>query len=203
MTDECGEWINFIGDACSSLAGESMKVLAIQSSPNLDGLTSKTAQAVLRGARVAGAETELVHLNGLNMKPCIACEGGWGLCRREGTCVLEDDFQALRDKITEADALVFATPVYWHDLSESAKIFLDRLRRCEVYSDFRRFNGKRALGIASAGGSGSGAVKALLGLEDYLRRIGFDIFDLVTVTQRSKVHKLEMLERAGVRLVNP
>jgi len=180
-----------------------MKVLAIQSSPNLDGLTSKTAQAVLRGARVSGAETELVHLNRLNMKPCIACEGGWGRCRREGMCILEDDFQALRDKIRGADALVFASPVYWHDLSESAKIFLDRLRRCEVYSDFRGFNGKKALGVASAGGSGSGAVRALLCLEDYLRRIGFDIFDLVTVTQRSKTHKIEMLEKAGVRLVTP
>ena len=180
-----------------------MKVLAIQSSPNLNGLTSKTAQAVLRGARVAGAETELVQLNQLNMRPCIACEGGWGQCRREGTCILEDDFQALRDKINGADALVFATPVYWHDLSESAKIFLDRLRRCEVHGDFRNFNGKRALGISSAGGSGNGAVKALLNLEDYLRRVGFEIFDLVTVTQKSKAHKLEMLEKAGVRLVNP
>jgi len=180
-----------------------MKVLAIQSSPNLDGLTSKTAQAVLRGARVAGAETELVQLNQLNMRPCIACEGGWGQCRREGTCIFEDDFQALRDKINGADALVFATPVYWHDLSESAKIFLDRLRRCEVYADFRNFEGKKALGIASAGGSGSGCVKALLNLEDYLRRVGFEIFDLVTVTQKSKAHKLEMLEKAGVRLLNP
>ena len=180
-----------------------MKVLAIQSSPNLDGLTSKTAQAVLRGARVAGAETELVQLNQLNLRSCIACEGGWGQCRREGTCILEDDFQALRDKICGADALVFATPVYWHDLSESAKIFLDRLRRCEVYGDFRNFNGKKAFGIASAGGSGNGAVKALLNLEDYLKRIGFEIFDLVTVTQKSKAHKLEMLEKAGVRLVNP
>jgi multimeric flavodoxin WrbA len=180
-----------------------MKVLAIQSSPNLDGLTSKTAQAVIRGARVAGAETELIHLNQLNLKPCIACESGWGQCRRQGTCIIEDNFQALRDKINGADALVFATPVYWHDLSESAKIFLDRLRRCEVYGDFKNFNGKKAFGIASAGGSGSGAVKALLNLEDYLRRIGFEIFDLVTVTQKSKIHKLEMLEKAGVRLVNP
>ncbi len=120
-----------------------------------------------------------------------------------GRASYEDNFQALRDKINDADALVFATPVYWHDLSESAKIFLDRLRRCEVYGDFKNFNGKKAFGIASAGGSGSGAVKALLNLEDYLRRVGFEIFDLVTVTQKSKAHKLEMLEKAGVRLVNP
>ena len=178
-----------------------MRVVAIQSSPNLDGLTSSLAKAVLRGVEAEGGETELIHLNRLEMKPCIACENGWGICRREGVCILEDDFESLREKINEADALVFATPVYWHDLSESAKIFLDRLRRCETFSGFETFTGKKTIGIASAGGSGRGAVRALYNLEDYLRRLGFEIFDLVPVTRFSKDHKLEMLEKAGRRLV--
>jgi len=177
-----------------------MKVVAVQSSPNLDGLTSGLVQAVLRGLEARGGETELIHLNKLDIKPCIACDNGWGKCRKEGICILEDDFQKLREKIAKSDALIFATPVYWHDLSESAKIFLDRLRRCETGRDFKTFTGKKAIGIASAGGSGRGAVRALYNLEDYLRRLGFDIFDLVSVTRFSKDHKLEMLERAGKRL---
>lgn len=44
---------------------------------------------------------------------------------------------------------------------------------------FKTFMGKKAIRIASAGGSGKGAVRALYNLEDYLRRLGFDIFDLV------------------------
>jgi len=178
-----------------------MKVVAVQSSPNLDGLTSSLAQAVLKGARAEGGETEIIHLNRLDMKACIACENGWGKCRKEGVCILEDDFQNLNEKIAKSDALVFATPVYWHDLSESAKIFLDRLRRCETGKGFKTFMGKKAIGIASAGGSGKGAVRALYNLEDYLRRLGFDIFDLVPVTRFSKDHKLEMLEKAGRRLI--
>jgi multimeric flavodoxin WrbA len=177
-----------------------MKVVAVQSSPNLDGLTSGLVQAVLRGLEAKGGETELIHLNKLDIKPCIACDNGWGKCRKEGICILEDDFQKLREKMGKSDALIFATPVYWHDLSESAKIFLDRLRRCETGRDFKTFTGKKAIGIASAGGSGRGAVRALYNLEDYLRRLGFDIFDLVPVTRFSKDHKLEMLERAGKRL---
>lgn len=177
-----------------------MKILAIQSSPNDDGLTAKTAKAVLRGAEAEGAAVELVNLNEVIIKPCMACDGGWGQCRREGTCVIDDEFQQLRDKIHAADAVVFATPVYWGDLSESAKLFLDRLRRCEVKGEFKSLNGRYAFGIASAGGTGNGCVKALLHLEDYMRRVGFTIFDLVTVTQVSKEHKLEMLEKAGRRL---
>ncbi len=179
-----------------------MKVIAVQSSPNVDGLTSSLAEAVLNGVREEGGETELIHLNRLDIKPCIACDNGWGKCRKEGVCILEDDFQDLTEKIAKSDVLVFATPVYWHDLSESAKIFLDRLRRCETGKGFKTFKGKKAVGIASAGGSGRGAVRALYNLEDYLRRLEFDVFDMVPVTRFSKGHKLEMLKEAGRRLLS-
>lgn len=178
-----------------------MKVVAIQSSPNLEGSTSSLAQAVLKGVKENGGTAELVHLNNLDIKTCIACESGWGKCRTEGVCILEDDFKALREKIAKADSLVFVTPVYWGDLSESAKTFLDRLRRVERGHDFETFKGRKVIGITSAGGTGRGAVRALYHLEDYLRRLGFEIFDLVSVTRFSKDHKLSMLEDAGKRLV--
>jgi multimeric flavodoxin WrbA len=177
-----------------------MKVIAIQASSNTSGLTSSLAQAVLKGAATGSAETELVHLNKLKIEPCIACTNGWGQCRNEGSCIIRDDFEDLRGKIASSEVLVFATPVYFGDLSESAKIFLDRLRRCEAFSELGTFSGKKAIGIASAGGSGRGAVRALLHLEDYLRRLEFDVFDLVPVTKFSKEHKIKMLEDAGRRL---
>ena len=177
-----------------------MKCLAIQSSPNREGLTASLAQAVLTGVKAAGGSTELVHLNQLDIQSCRACDRGWGRCREENLCILEDAFEALRKKMSTADAVVFATPVYFHDLSESAKRLLDRLQRCEAF-EFKTFAGKKVIGIASAGGSGRGAVRALYHLEEYLRRLGFEVFDLVAVTGFSKDHKLGMLEDAGKRLV--
>ena len=179
-----------------------MKVFAIQSSPNRDGLTSSLAQSVLKGVRAEGGTTELIHLNELNFKHCIACDNGWGICRTEGVCILEDDFESIREKMADCDAFVFTTPVYFGDLSESAKVFFDRLRRVEGGKDFGSFKGKKTIGIASAGGGGGGAVRALYALENYLRRLNFDVFDLVSVTKFSKDHKLEMLERAGRRLAS-
>ena len=180
-----------------------MKVVGIQSSPNLDGLTCQLAQAVLEGAAGAGAETELVYLNRLNIESCKAHDRGWGTCHTEGKCMIEDDFQNLREKINEADALVFSTPVYYGDLSESAKRFLDRWRRCEsVNRETSPVKGKRVIGIAAAGGSGGGAVNALHNLEAYLRFLQFTIFDLVPVTQVSQKHKMDMLRVAGRRLVS-
>jgi NAD(P)H-dependent FMN reductase len=114
--------------------------------------------------------------------------------------VQEDAFEALRQKMSTADAVVFATPVYFHDLSESAKRLLDRLQRCEVF-EFKSFAGKKVIGIASAEGSGRGAVRTLYHLEKYLQRMGFEVFDLIAITRLSKDHKLGMLEDAGKRLV--
>jgi multimeric flavodoxin WrbA len=182
-----------------------MKVIGIQSSPNTDGLTSMLATAVLDGAESKGVETELVHLNQLDIKSCKAhnLDGrGWGTCRTKGTCMIKDDFRKLRSMINEADALVFSTPVYFGDISESAKRFLDRLCRCERSSPDSPLTGKPVIGIAAAGGSGGGAVNALHNLETYLRRLKFTIFDLVPVTQKSKTHKLDMLRVAGQRLAS-
>jgi multimeric flavodoxin WrbA len=178
-----------------------MRCVAIHTSPNRDGLTATLAKAVLRGVKANGGEIEVIPLNEHHIKPCIACDNGWGKCRDEGICILDDDFEDLRKRLIEADAVCFATPVYWHDLSESAKIFLDRLRRCEVFSGMQSFAGKKVIGITAAGGSGRGAARALYLLEEYLRRLGFDIFDLVSVTQLSKTHKIEMLEKVGELLV--
>ena len=179
-----------------------MKVLAIQCSPNRDGLTATTAERFLEGAASAGHETELIHLNDHVIKKCKACDGGWGQCRREGTCILEDEFQAIREKIDDADALLFTTPVYWWDISESGKSFLDRLRRCETHHGFTRYKDKLSVGVAAAGGSGNGAARALYLLEEYLKRLGFKAFDLVTVTQMNKGHKLPMLVEAGKRVAS-
>jgi len=179
-----------------------MKVLAIQSSPNEDGLTRQLAQSALKGAQEAGADTELVHLNKLDIRLCQACARGWGVCRDEGKCAQEDDFEGLRGKINVADALIFSTPVYFGDITESAKVLLDRLRRVEVSKHGNSpLKGKPIIGIASAGGSGGGAVNALHNLEGYLRWFQFTIWDLVPVTQRNKEWKIRALYEAGKNLV--
>jgi multimeric flavodoxin WrbA len=174
-----------------------MKIIAIQTSPNHDGLTAETAKLVLNGAKAEGHEIEIVNLNDIVIKKCKACNNGWGQCRQEGTCILEDDFADLIEKIIESDGLVFTTPVYWWDISESAKTFLDRMRRIETYHEFKRYREKPYIGIACAGGSGNGASRALYLLEEYLKRIGFKMYDLVTVTRWNRSHKLPMLEEAG------
>ncbi len=108
-----------------------MKILAMQGSPNVDGLTAKMAKQAVAGAGAAGAKTELLALCELKLGACRQCDDGWGQCRREGTCIIDDDFDGVRQKMAAVDGIVISTPVYWGNLSEVFKSFLDRLRRCE------------------------------------------------------------------------
>lgn len=192
----------FLCEKYVDIGRDLMNCLAIQTSPNTEGLTASLAKATLKGVQERGGTTELIHLNHFDIQSCIACDTGWGQCREDGSCILEDDFEALRQKLVAADALIFATPVYFGGLSESAIRFLDRLRRCERFSEFSTFVDKKIIGITSAGGSGRGAVRALYHLENYLRRFGFEVLDLVSVTRFSKEHKLPMLTMAGQKLVS-
>ena len=91
-----------------------MSVLVIWSSPNQDGLTAAAKEAVLAGLKAAGTEAEAVQLNKLKLGHCCACGSGrgWGSCRKEGTCWMDDDFQGLYEKMRAADGVVFVTAVW-------------------------------------------------------------------------------------------
>lgn len=109
-----------------------MNVMVISSSPNKDGLTAACAAAAAEGVLLAGGHVEEVRLNDLQIGLCQACGDGWGTCLEDHECQVKDDFQPLHARVRQADAHVLVTPVYWSEMSESAKAFMDRLRRCEA-----------------------------------------------------------------------
>ena len=180
-----------------------MKILAIESSSRPNGLTANMAKAALEGACEAGAETELLALRDYKLECCRQCdETGWGDCRTKGSCVIDDDLAELVGKVRGADGLVFATPVYFGDLSEKAKVFTDRMRRVAMGTGGGAFlNGLRAVGIAAAGGSSGGTASCMVSLEKVLSVPGCFILDLIPVAQRNKDYKAAVCQLAGRAIV--
>jgi multimeric flavodoxin WrbA len=176
-----------------------MKVLSLSGSRNPNGQTARAAEAVLEGAKAVGAATELVFLPPLRIERCRQCEdSGWGICRREGRCVIDDDFARLVDEIRRADAIVFATPVYYSDLSESLRAFTDRLRRTCTHEDGQPgIKGKPAVCVCVAGGRGGGAPACCTTLDKVLATCGFDVVDAVPVRRQNLDAKQERLQLAG------
>lgn len=177
-----------------------MHVIGLNGSPNQDGLTATMLNSALDGAGSAGASTELVHLKTLELSACRQCDNGWGQCRREATCVIADDFEALRQKVRAADALVIACPVYYGEASEVIKCFFDRLRRCENPHE-SPLQGMFAIGIAAAGGSGGGIVSCQQVLERYIQHLKMRVFDMIPVTRLTREYKLQTATAAGAAMV--
>jgi len=181
-----------------------MKFIAIIGSRNPNGQTARAVGAFADGVKSAGGECEQIFLPQVKIRRCKQCdENGWGICRTEGKCVIEDDFVSLVGKIKGADALVFATPVYFGDLSESIRAFLDRLRRtCMHESGRQNTAGKKAIGISVAGGGGGGSFSCSVSLERVVSTCGFDLFDIVPVRRQNLEMKTAILEATGKWLAN-
>ena len=179
-----------------------MKMLMISGSRNPAGQTARAADAMLDGAAEGGCETEKVFLPELTIERCRQCDNdGWGICLREGRCVIEDDAASIVDKIRSADVLVFATPVYFSDLSESLRAFMERLRRiCRHEEGRNMIAGKPAVGLCVAGGGGGGAPVCCVTLEDVLATCGFDVVDMIPVRRQNLALKLPRLRQAGAWL---
>ena len=176
-----------------------MKAIIISGSRNPKGQTAQAIDAVRKGIEATGGEVETVFLPPLTIERCRQCDDdGWGLCRREGRCVIDDDFADVTVKLQAAAVAVFATPVYFSDLSESLRAFLDRLRRICRHTDGKAgIESTPVIGVCVAGGGGGGAPSCCVSLEKVLATCGLDVTDMIPVRRQNLESKLTVLEHAG------
>lgn len=176
-----------------------MKILSISGSRNPNGQTAAAVTAMLRGTAKAGATAEQILLPPLHIERCRQCDdNGWGACRTEGRCIIEDDLSSVVAKMRYADGIIFSTPVYYSDLSESLRTFLDRLRRKCTHEKGRvSLAGKPVIGICVAGGGGGGAPNCCVNLEKILSTCGFDVVDTIPVRRQNLENKKGRLTIAG------
>lgn len=175
-----------------------MAVLVLTASPNYDGLTAACGKAALNGIIQQGLSVQEVCLNDLDIASCAACNRGWGTCQQSHICQVEDDFQALHSRVLESDGYVLVTPVYWGEMSESAKSFTDRLRRCEATrGEQSGMYQKPVLCVAAAGGSGGGMITCLLSMERWIQHVRGRVFDLIPVNRWSREYKLIAIQAAA------
>ena len=176
-----------------------MQAVIISGSRNPTGQTGRAIAALAEGLSQGGCQAKTFFLPSLRIERCRQCdERGWGACRSEGKCVVEDDLASLVDRIRSAQVVVFATPVYWGDLSESLRAFLDRLRRITRHDAGREgITGKIAAGIGLAGGGGGGSYSCSTNLDNILRICGFDVVDVVPVRRQNLDAKIPILQSTG------
>ena len=121
-----------------------MKIIGFSGSPHSKGNTAWAVESILRGAKQAGAQTVFFSSSDLDIKPCRGC---FGCKNSDSGCVIKDDMQSVFAELQDANALVFASPVYMGQMTGQAKVFMDRLfpTNSPRFSPYYKEHGKKKL----------------------------------------------------------
>ncbi len=106
------------------------KVYAINGSPRRNKNTAQMLDKALEGvkAEFPDAEVERINLFDLNFTSCKSCFA----CKRKdekfkATCALKDDLTPVLEKLKDADALIFGSPIYYRTITGQMHSFYERL----------------------------------------------------------------------------
>jgi hypothetical protein len=105
-----------------------MNIIAINGSYRGEkGHTHQWLECLSSGARTDGASFEIVNLSRLKINHCLGCN----TCHTKDhylNCIYseKDDVSSVFSKISAADLVIYATPVYVFGISSLLKTFLDR-----------------------------------------------------------------------------
>ena len=105
-----------------------LHVIGLNGSPKKNGSTAYLLELILKTAHQEGAETELIHVEPLLQSQkypyCPACSSPCnGVCYRGS--ILEQAFE----RLSQADAIVIGSPVYFGTVSALIKGFWDKSRK--------------------------------------------------------------------------
>ena len=107
------------------MKGTSILLFGVSASPR-EGATSYAVKEALRYAKEKfGVRTEYFSVRGKEINFCLHCD----YCIRENKgCIQNDNLKPALNTLTQADAVIFGTPVYQGTLSAQLKTFFDRCR---------------------------------------------------------------------------
>lgn len=98
-------------------------IVIISASLRAGSNSNSLAEAFQKGALEAGHNVEFISLVGKDIRFCKGCL----TCGTTHKCVIKDDVPAIMDKVLAADVVVWATPIYYYEMSGQMKTLIDRL----------------------------------------------------------------------------
>ncbi|MGN0499581.1 MAG: flavodoxin family protein, partial [Ruminococcus sp.] len=101
----------------------SKKVVVISTSIRANSNSDILAKSFADGAAYAGNEVEFITLKDKQISFCKGCLA----CQQTGKCVIKDDVTKIMDKVIGSDIVVWATPIYYYEMSGQMKVLIDRL----------------------------------------------------------------------------
>lgn len=178
-----------------------MSIIIIYASPNKSGKCSEFSNIMRTAFQSKNLDTEIIELTECHLQSCICCANGWGTCQN-GYCNQDLNFQNLYLKMKNADALVFISPVYWHDISEPLKILLDKVRRCDLREGNHWLKDKTSIFICIAKGTSNGIMHCMDSLGYTLNHLNLNVRDRIPVTSFSYEYMTAAAYAAALKMAD-
>lgn len=140
---------------------------------------------------------EIITSNDVTINACRGCEK----CFVSGVCSLDklDEASKLKEKLLSADMVIFASPVYAHNVSGDMKIFIDRI---SYWLHNMKLNGKYAAVISTT--LSNGHLTAINYLEKMMHFFGAKMLFKIncTVSDPDEFTNEEWLDKKSDELSN-
>lgn len=102
-----------------------MKIVTVLGSPRKKGNTAKVLGLFEDSVTAKGHDIDRINITSYNLKGCLACDKCQSIVDEPG-CVQKDDMLSLFNRMMIADAVVYATPLYWWGFTAQIKTLIDR-----------------------------------------------------------------------------
>lgn len=124
----------------------SKKVVVLSTSLRSNSNSELMAKSFVEGVKDSGNDVEFITLKNKEIRFCIGCLA----CQKIGHCVIKDDVAGIMDSVLNADVVVWATPIYYYEMSGQMKTLIDRLN--PMYSKDYKFRDVYLLATAAEEG---------------------------------------------------
>ena len=99
-----------------------MKIVVLNGSPRKNGNTEIMCNTFAEAAKAH--EVVRLDIAQMNIRGCMGCKYCY---THQGECVQKDDMENVFAELKDADMVVFASPIYWFDITAQMKTVIDRL----------------------------------------------------------------------------
>jgi len=101
------------------------KIVVLSGSPRRGGNTEMLVQAFIDGIDKQKNSVDVISVADVKVNGCTGCNACYGNDSHE--CVHKDGMQDIYGKLSDAEIIVIATPIYFYGISAQLKCIVDRL----------------------------------------------------------------------------
>ena len=174
----------------------SKNILVLIGSPRKNGNSDLLAGAFAEGARAGGHTVTLFNAT-KNVGGCKACDTCWS---KGHPCSFRDGFADLEPLLEQADAVVFATPLYWFGFSSQIKAAIDRTYAYLSPNAGRKLHIRESALLVCAGDAEThvfdGIIRTYEIMLHYLNWNNAGVLAVPAVHAKGDIRKTDALEKA-------